>query len=300
MKIKSLNRWIGIVLALTLGILSLASCGKAAEPAENSPSSSPSESSSSEPSPSESPTPEPVTVKVGVVGENNEQWDVVKETLAKENITLELVKFSDYTLPNQALADGETDLNAFQHKAFLQNEIKTKGYEITDIGDTLIAPLGLFSQKIKSVSEIKKGDKIAIPNDAVNGGRALKVLEAQGLLKVDPGKGYSPTVADITDNPLELDIVEVDASQTASLLPDVTAALINGGYAVDFGLNPKTDSIALEEVISGSDNPFINVIAARTADKDNPIYKKVVEAYQTDEVKKVIEDTYKGAYIVAW
>jgi D-methionine transport system substrate-binding protein len=234
------------------------------------------------------------------VGENNEQWEVIKKTLAKENITLELVKFAEYVLPNQALAEGEIDLNAFQHYAYLNNEIKTKQYKITPIGNTLIAPLGLYSQKVGSVSEIKAGDKIAIPNDVVNGGRALKVLEAAGLLKVNPDTGYAPTVGDITENPLKLEIIEVEAAQTPKLLPDVAAAIINGGHAVDAGLNPTKDSIALEEVVGGSDNPFINVIAARTEDKDNPVYKKVVDAYHTDEVKNVIETTYAGAYLVAW
>lgn len=281
---KLLKRGISIFLALSLGVLSLTSCSKKT----NTDSTSSADSDT------------PVVVKVGVVGENNEQWDVIKDELAKENITLELVKFSDYTLPNQALNDGEIDLDAFQHKAYLQNEVNTKGYAITAIGDTIIAPLGLYSKKVSSVSDIKSGDKIAIPNDAVNGGRSLKVLEAEGLLTVDDSKGFNVTVSDITSNPLNLNIVQVDASQTASLLPDVAAAIINGGYAVDAGLNPTTDAIALEKVTGGSDNPYINVIAARTADKDNAVYKKVVDAYHTDAVKNVIETTYKGAYLVAW
>lgn len=282
---KLLKAGIGVILALTIGAVSLTGCDTA-----NTASKSGSSSASSK----------PVTVKVGVVGSDNDQWNVIKTELAKQNITIQLVEFSDYTLPNQALADGEIDLNAFQHKAYLQNEIKTKGYKISSIGDTIIAPLGLYSKKVKSVSDIKSKDKIAIPNDAVNGGRALKLLEAAGLITVNASKGYNVTVSDITANPKNLQIVQVDASQTVSLLPDVAAAVINGGYAVDGGLNPTKDSIALEKVISGSNNLYINIIAARTADKDNPVYKKVVDAYHTDAVKNVIETTYKGAYIVAW
>ncbi len=293
---KLLKKALVIVLVLSIVAITLTACGSTSTNANNTESTNANDTESTETSSKEAP----VVVKVGVVGENNEQWEVIKEELLKENITLELVKFADYTLPNQALADGEIDLNAFQHYAYLNNEIATKGYKITPIGNTLIAPLGLYSKKVSAVSEIKKGDKIAIPNDAVNGGRALKILEAAGLITVDAGKGYSPTVSDITSNSLNLEIIEVDAAQTASLLPDVAASIINGGFAVDAGFNPAKDSIALEKVISGTDNPFINVIAARTADKDKEIYKKVVDAYHTDAVKNVIETAYKGAYLIAW
>ena len=233
---------------------------------------------------------EKTVIKLGVVGENNEQWQPVIEKLAEENIDLELIKFADYPLPNRALNDGEIDLNSFQHIA----------YFLSIIGETIIAPLGLYSNKIKDVSEIKDGDIIAIPNDATNGGRALKLLESAGLIKVDPEAGYTPTKKDITENPLNLDIKEVEAANTASLLPDVAAAVINGGHAVDNGLNPEKDSIFLESVEEGSDNPYVNIIVARTADKDNELYKKVVDYFRTPEVAKVIEETYKGAYIPTW
>lgn len=240
------------------------------------------------------------TVKIGVVGENNEQWTPVIEKLAAEHIKIELVKFADYTLPNQALADGEIDLNSFQHHAYLENEIKDKGFDLTAIGETIIAPLGLYSEKIKDISELKDGDKIAIPSDATNGGRSLKVLESAGIIKVDPAAGYTPEVSDITENPKNIEFVQVEAAQTPSLLPDVAAAIINGGHAVDHGLNPQEDSLYLEQVQEGSDNPYINIIVARTEDKDNEIYQKIVDTFHSDEVAKVIEETYKGAYLPAW
>ena len=241
-------------------------------------------------------------VKIGVVGENSETWDVVKEALAKENIEIQLVKFSDYSLPNQALADGEIDLNSFQHYAFLNKELEEKNLELTAIGETIIAPLGIYSVNVKEVSQVKEGDKVAIPSDATNGGRALKLLESAGLLKMDPEVGYLGTKADIVENPLNLDIYEVEAAQTPSLLPDVAIAVINGGHAVDAGLIPAQDAIFLESTDSSEteNNPFINVIVARTADKDNEVYKKVVDAYHTDAVAKVIEETYKGSYLPAW
>ena len=235
---------------------------------------------------------EKTVIKLGVVGENNEQWQPVIDKLAEENIDLELVKFADYPLPNRALNDGEIDLNSFQHIAYFEDDCKNNGYDLSIIGETIMAPLGLYSNKIKDVSEIKDG--------ATNGGRALKLLESAGLIKVDPAAGYTPTKKDITENPLNLDIKEVEAANTASLLPDVAAAVINGGHAVDNGLNPKEDAIFLESVEEGSDNPYVNIIVARTADKDNELYKKVVDYFRTPEVAKVIEDTYKGAYIPTW
>lgn len=239
-------------------------------------------------------------VKVGVVGENTDQWKPVIKNLQEEGITLELVTFSDYSQPNQALADKEIDLNSFQHYAYLNQDIKDRNLDLSVIGETIIAPLGVYSNKLKSLDELKDGDSIAIPSDATNGGRALKVLESAGVIKVNEAAGYTPTLSDITQNPKNIKFVEVEAAQTPRLLADVAAALINGGHAVDAGFNPKNDSIYLEQVKEGTDNPYINIIVSRTEDKDNELYKKVVDAYRSEDVAKVIEEVYKGAYIPTW
>lgn len=239
-------------------------------------------------------------VKVGVVGENTDQWKPVIKNLQEEGITLELVTFSDYSQPNQALADKEIDLNSFQHYAYLNQDIKDRNLDLSVIGETIIAPLGVYSNKIKSLDELKDGDSIAIPSDATNGGRALKVLESAGVIKVNEAAGYTPTLSDISQNPKNIKFVEVEAAQTPRLLADVAAALINGGHAVDAGFNPKNDSIYLEQVKEGTDNPYINIIVSRTEDKDNELYKKVVDAYRSEDVAKVIEEVYKGAYIPTW
>lgn len=239
-------------------------------------------------------------VKVGVVGENTDQWEPVIKNLQEEGITLELVTFSDYSQPNQALADKEIDLNSFQHYAYLNQDIKDRNLDLSVIGETIIAPLGVYSNKLKSLDELKDGDSIAIPSDATNGGRALKVLESAGVIKVNEAAGYTPTLSDITQNPKNIKFVEVEAAQTPRLLADVAAALINGGHAVDAGFNPKNDSIYLEQVKEGTDNPYINIIVSRTEDKDNELYKKVVDAYRSEDVAKVIEEVYKGAYIPTW
>ncbi len=239
-------------------------------------------------------------VKLGLVGENSAQWGPVVKKLAEEGITLELVPFGDYVQPNRSLADGEIDLNAFQHYAFLEKDSENFGYKLAAVGDTIIAPLGLYSQKIKDVSEIKEGDKIAVPNDPTNEGRALKLLEEAGLIKVDPEAGYLPDKSHITDNPLKLDIIEVEAAQTAGLLPDVTAAFINGQHAVDHNLFPQTDAIYLETAGGNTENPFVNIVAARAEDKDNPVYLKVAQYFQSPEVAEILINEYKGAYLPAW
>lgn len=240
-------------------------------------------------------------VRVGLVGEMAEMWVPIQENLEDDGIQIELVKFADYTLPNQALADGEIDLNAFQHYAFLYNEIEAKALDLVPIGNTIIAPLNVYSSKLESIEQIKEGDKIAIPNDVTNGGRALKVLESAGLIKVNPAAGYNPSVGDITENSSQLEIIEVEASNLPSLLPDVAAAVINGNHAHDHGLKPTEDAIFSQSIDSiESGNPYINIIAARAEDAENEVYLKVVEAYNQPNVAAVINKTYDGLYVPAW
>lgn len=236
-------------------------------------------------------------VKVGVVGENNEDWKYVKEQVKKDGIDLELVKFADYTLPNRALNEGEIDLNAFQHVAYFNTEVSQKGFKLIRFADTYISPLGIYSKKIKNVNELADGATIAIPNDVTNGGRALKVLEQAGLIKLDASKGYAASVRDIQENSKNLKFYEVDAGNTPSLLPDVDAAIINSNYCQDNGINPLTDAIFSDVVGNNvaSDNPYINIIAVREADKDNETYKVIAKAYQTKEVADILLKTYKGA-----
>lgn len=238
-------------------------------------------------------------VTVGVVGASNGQWDTVNELLADEGIHVTLVEFSDYKLPNEALNNGDVDLNAFQHKEYFFNEVETLGYELSVLGDTIIAPLSLYSNYITDISELKEGDKIAVPSDPTNEGRCFKILESAGVLEVDPAAGYNPEIKDITSNPQNLEFIEVEAANTASLLPDVTAAFINGAHAVDNGLNVE-DAVYTEQVQAGSDNPYINILACRTEDLENEVYQKVLAAYQSDETAKAIEEIFQGTYIPAW
>ena len=243
------------------------------------------------------------TVKLGVVGAIYEDiWASAKEKLADEGIDLEFVQFSDYVTPNNALANGEIDLNAFQHRIYLQNEIDNYGYAIQNIGNTFIIPLNLYSQKVSSVDELKDGDVVAIPDDLTNGGRALKVLEAAGLIELDPNAAFTPTVDDITSYKVNITIEELKANTIPSVLPDVAAAVVNGNYALDFGL--KTDEAIYKDSVLDVEE-YWNLIAARTADVEDPdtaaIYEKVVEAFQSSATEDVFNNTFGGYFIaVGW
>ena len=241
-----------------------------------------------------------ITVKIGFVGESDMViWKPVQEKLSKEGINLELISFADY-IPNQALNDGEIDLNAFQHHAYLNDEVSNKGYDIVAIADTYISAMNIYSQKISNVNEIKRGDKIAIPNNPSNKGRALKVLQAAGLIKLKDNAPDNPEISDIAENSLDLDIVEVEAASIYGFLPDVACAIINCNFALDFGLNPGKDFIFQDNPRIYDNNMYVNLIAARTEDKDNEIYKKIVDAYHSPEVEKVYAEDFKGAYIAVW
>lgn len=243
-------------------------------------------------------------VRVGVVGEYNAHWDTVNELLEEENIVVELVKYTD-SIPNDALADGDVDLNAFQHKAFLNDEVSKTGYDIVPIGDTIIGPLGMFhnTDKISSLEDFQDGDKIAIPANATNYGRALLLMEAAGLLVIDPDCEGFPTKSDIIEYIVEIEILDGETATLASMLPDLSAAIINAGDAITAGLDPTADTIFLED-IDPDTNPnvadLINIIAARGEDADNEIYAKIVAAYQTEEVADAIIAHYGGAYFPAW
>lgn len=242
---------------------------------------------------------EPVTVKVGLTGTDSKVWNYIKEEAAKENINIELYYFDAYNLPNAALNDGELDLNAFQHHFYLNKEVEELGYEIEAIADTVVAPLGIYSKQITDIAEVSDGATVVIPDDATNGGRALILLQQAGLITVDPAAGKLPTIKDILENPKNLKITELAATNIPPALDEVQIAVINSGVAVTAGYIPSQDAIVLEDY-QNTGNIYVNVIAARTADKDRPEFQKIIEIYHTDETKKVIEEDTKGSSIPVW
>ena len=236
-------------------------------------------------------------IVVGITpGYSEEIMEFVKDEAKKQGLDVELKVFSDYVTPDQALAQKEIDLNSFQHGPFLDAFNKKNGTKLVSIGKTYLAPLKLYSTKIKDIKELKDGDKIAIPNDPSNGGRAILMLSKLGLIKVKDGvKASDLTVNDITDNPKHLQILELEAAQLPRSLDDTAASVINAGYANSAKLDPNL-AIAKEDNTS----PHVNIIAAREEDKDNPTYVKFVKIFQTDAVKNYINEKAKGALVPAW
>ena len=237
------------------------------------------------------------TVKVGVTGSDGQYWEIIKEKALEKNIKLELVEFSDYILPNTALVNGEVDINSFQHLAFLSQFIAENDADIVPIGSTVVAPLGLYSEKYKDVSEIPDGSEIAIPNDPANLGRGLKVLQQAKLIELKEDVGLYPTVDDIVSNPKNIKIIEVVAQQTPRVLPDVAASIINGGIAGQAGYELK-DAIFHDDPNSADTRPYVNVFATLGKNKDNEAYKIIADLYLTDEVAKAVEEDTKGASVV--
>ncbi|WP_056968894.1 MetQ/NlpA family ABC transporter substrate-binding protein [Lacticaseibacillus thailandensis] len=237
------------------------------------------------------------TVKLGVIGSDADVWKPVAKRLKKQHINLKLVEFTDYNKPNQALQDGDIDLNAFQTVQFLNNWNKAHKTNIVSVGKTYIGPVRLYSQKVKKLSQLKKGAKVAIANDQTNEARALELLQQAGLIKLK-GNVTFPTVRDITSNKLGLKITPVDAAQTARSLTSVDAAVVNNDIALNAKLKPSS-AIYVEKITKAS-KPFVNVVASTKKNRNNKVYKKVVKAYQTQATKKVIKKVYNGSTEAAW
>ncbi|WP_368488401.1 MetQ/NlpA family ABC transporter substrate-binding protein [Clostridium sp. BJN0013] len=235
------------------------------------------------------------TIKIGASPQpHKEILEKVKPILKKAGYDLEIVEFTDYVTPNKALESGEIDANFFQHTPFLEEFNKKNKTNLVSVAKVHIEPLGFYSSKIKSLSELKDGAQIAIPNDATNGARALKLLAKEGLIKVKDGDTISKL--DITENKKNLNIQEVDAPQLPRILADVDGAVINTNYALEANLNPTKDAIAIES----KDSPYANIIAVRNEDKDKPYIKALAKAVNDEQIRKFINENYKGSIIPAF
>lgn len=237
-------------------------------------------------------------VKLGLTGVIYEDiWNPIKEKLAGEGIDLQYVQFSDFSLPNAALDAGEIDINAFQHHAYFNNDTEKNGYDLTAIGDTFIIAMNIYSDQIQSIDELKDGDTVAIPDDASNGGRALKVLESAGIIEIDPDAGANPTVSDITNYKVQVDITELGASTIPSVIPDFTIAVVNGNYALDYGIDPST---AIFKESEYDDDSYFCLIAVKSGNADDPVYQEIVKLFQSEETKQIFEDKFGGYFVPAW
>jgi D-methionine transport system substrate-binding protein len=219
----------------------------------------------------------------------------VKDKLAKKaGLDLEVKEFTDYITPNTATEDGSVDANYFQNQPYLDDFNKKRGTHIAPVVTVHLEPLGLFSHKVKKADALKSGATIAVPNDAVNEARALKLLADNGLITLKDGVGTEATPQDITKNPKDLKFKEVEAAQTARSLDDVDAAVINGNYAISAGLKPAKEALVLE---SAKNSPYGNFLAVKEGNENDPRVKKLAKLLTSPEVKKFIEDKYQGSVI---
>lgn len=236
-------------------------------------------------------------ISVGITPGYSEQvMEYAAKEAAKQGLTVNIKTFSDYVTPDQALAAGDIDLNSFQHGPFLQAFNEKNGTHLVSIGNTYLAPLRVYSNKITSIKDVPDGAKVSIPNDPSNGGRALLLLDHDGLLKLKPGTDPTKaTINDIAENPKKLEIIELEAAQLPRSLDDVTISVINAGYAKSANLDSKK-ALATEDNTS----PYVNIIAAREQDKDNPTYQKFVKIFQSDNVRKYINDNFSDGLVPAF
>lgn len=282
------KRITSIILALTVAAGALAGCGSKAE-------------SESAKSPADKPkaesTTEDKTIKVGASPTPHaEILAEAKNILEKEGYTLEIVEYNDYVLPNTALDSGELDANFFQHKPYLDDFNKENGTNMVSAGSTHFEPFGIYAGKTAAIADLAEGATVAVPNDATNEARALLLLEAQGLIKLKEDAGLSATKIDIVENPLNLNIEEIEAAQIARALPDVDLAAINGNYAIQGGLS-VSDALAVEGSDSLAANTYANIVAVNSGDENSEKIQALVKALQSDEVRKFIEEKYSGAVV---
>lgn len=234
---------------------------------------------------------------VGVTAGPHEQiLEKVKELAAEKDLDIDVKVFTDYPIVNEALAQGELDINVFQHVPYLDQFKKDRDLDLVDVGNAVNFPMGIYSSKVKDVKELKEGAKIGLPNDPTNGARALILFEQSGLIKLKDGVGVSATVKDIEENKNDYDFIELEAAQIPRQLDELDAAAINTNFAIENGFTPSEDSIFIEP----KDSPWVNVVAARTEDKDDEAIQKFLDVYQSDDVKQFIDETFKGSVIPGW
>jgi len=246
-------------------------------------------------------------VRVGLTGAFNVQWNTIRDMVAEEGVILEFVFFSDFMTPNLALDSGDIDINAFQHRAFLANEINARGYEIQEIAITHIVPLNIFNNpaRISSLNDITDGHTIAIPSDLINLSRALRLLESAGLIRLNPpAQGELFSTLDV-EYIVNINIISAESGMLAGILPDVEAAIINGGNAVAAGLSPANDSIFREIIDDEHAWGLTNIIAARTEDVEAAghrmeLFEIIIRAHHTELIRELILEEFQGAFIPQW
>ena len=221
---------------------------------------------------------------------------VVKDELAKQGIDLQVTEYGDYKIPNLAVDEGEVDANYFQHLPHMETFNKENGTNLVSVGGIHIEPIGIYAGKCKTLEELPDGAEIAIPNDSTNEGRALLLLQAQGLIKLKDSANMEATPNDIAENPKNIKFKELEAAMLPNSVEEVDLSVINSNYALQAGFNPVNDSLALEN----AENPYVNIIAVKEGNESNPAIVALVKALQSDAVKEYINTTYGGAVVPAF
>lgn len=247
--------------------------------------------------PSEAPAAEPVTLTVGASPvPHAEILKAIAPLLEEQGVKLEIKEFTDYILPNTELAQEQIDANFFQHQPYLDEQNKQNGTDLVGVASVHVEPFGAYSKKVKSVDELKDGAKVAIPNDPSNGGRALILMAKNGLIKLKDDTNILSTKADITENPKNLDIIELDAAMLPRQLEEVDLALINTNYALEAKLVPTKDALFIED----KESPYANLLVTRQDNKDSDAIKKLAAALTSPEAKKFIDEQYQGSIVPAF
>lgn len=300
------KRVLAISCVLALGAAMLGGCGSQAAPARTA---SVAESTAAEPAAEETPVADSakaeeettaaskgtVTVAATPVP-HAEILEEAKALMAAEGWTLDVVEFTDYVQPNEVVESGDIDANYFQHINYMESYNGEKGTHLVSAGEIHYEPLGIYPGKESDLNNITDGAEIAVPNDTTNEARALLLLEANGLIKLDPAAGIKATVMDITENPHNLKIVELQAEQVARTLPDVAFGVINGNYALQAGLS-TADAVALETADSEAIQQYVNVIAVKEGNENNDGIRALVDVLKSDEIKKIINEKYQGSVV---
>jgi D-methionine transport system substrate-binding protein len=283
-------------LALSAALcLSLAACGS--QSAQSSVGNAAASSTASSAAASSAETVEPVTLTVAASPTPHAQiLEQCVPILAEQGIDLQVHEYSDYVIPNTAVEDGEEDANYFQHVPYLDEFNQTRGTHLVSVAGIHVEPMGIYAGKSSSLADLPDGASVAVPNDATNEGRALLLLEAQGLIKLKDSSNLSATPNDIAENPKNLTFVEVEAATVPSVVSEVDIAVINSNYALGAGYNPVTDSLAIE----ASDSPYVNVLVVKEGNENNPAVQALVEALQSDTIRDYIESTFGGAVVPAF
>ncbi|QNO15531.1 MetQ/NlpA family ABC transporter substrate-binding protein [Alkalicella caledoniensis] len=234
------------------------------------------------------------TLVIGVTGGPHEEiGKKIKEIAAKEDLEIKLVVFNEYVQPNIQLHEKQLDVNIFQHQPYLDQFNKDRNYNIVSIASTINFPMGVYSNKLESLDELVTGDKIGLPNDLTNQGRALILFESAGIIKLKEGTGIGATVRDIAENPKNLEFIELDAPIILRTLPDLAVAAINTNFIIEAGMNPVRDSIFIEP----QDSPWVNVIATRPELKDDARVKRLIEIYHSEEIRDFIWEAFDGSIV---